>query len=153
MKETGMGTFSPSERVTPLWTSTQSDRLRQALNVVLSITQVVAICWTFLVNTNFSFDERAGYEPPVIPAGYTFTVWFVIYAGAFVYAVYQALPQQRTNPLLRRIGWWTSGAYGAATIWAILAGLNLSWLTVLFMFTLFATLLGAFIGCSRAQAP
>lgn len=133
--------------------STAPDRVRQGLNVLLSLTQVLAIGWAFAVNASFSFDVRADTEPPVIPAGYAFTVWFVIYAGAFAYAVYQVLPAQRDRPLLRRIGWWTAGAFGASTLWALSTGLGWTWLTVPLMFVLFATLLAAFVGWTQHTAP
>lgn len=39
------------------------------------------------------------------PAGFTFSIWGVIYLGVVAYTVYQALPSQRANPRLRAIGW------------------------------------------------
>lgn len=41
-----------------------------------------------------------------VPAGYVFAIWGVIYIGWIAFAVYQALPSQRENPRLQRIGWW-----------------------------------------------
>ena len=38
-----------------------------------------------------------------VPAGYVFAIWGVIYAGLIAYAVYQALPAQRTNLRLAAI--------------------------------------------------
>jgi hypothetical protein len=46
------------------------------------------------------------------PAGYAFAVWALIFALSLVYAVYGALRANRENPLLRRIGWYTAGAFG-----------------------------------------
>jgi hypothetical protein len=37
-----------------------------------------------------------------VPAGYVFSIWFLIYVGLLCYGVYQALPAQRENPRLRR---------------------------------------------------
>lgn len=39
------------------------------------------------------------------PANYAFSIWGVIYLLLLVYAVYQALPAQRTNPNARKIAW------------------------------------------------
>jgi hypothetical protein len=40
-----------------------------------------------------------------VPAGYVFSIWGLIYIGMVVFAVFQALPSQRGNPRLERIGY------------------------------------------------
>jgi len=40
-----------------------------------------------------------------VPAGYVFSIWGLIYLGLVAFAVYQALPGQRSNPRIRRIGY------------------------------------------------
>ena len=40
-----------------------------------------------------------------VPAGYVFSIWGLIYIGLVGYAIYQALPSQRRNPRLQRIGY------------------------------------------------
>ena len=40
-----------------------------------------------------------------VPANLTFSVWGVIYLGLAAFAVYQALPAQRENAVLLRVGW------------------------------------------------
>lgn len=39
------------------------------------------------------------------PAGFTFSIWGVIYTALIGFTIYQALPAQRNNWLLGRIGW------------------------------------------------
>lgn len=39
------------------------------------------------------------------PAGYVFSIWSIIYLGLIAYAIYQALPSQRTNSRLQQIAW------------------------------------------------
>ncbi|MDX1615812.1 MAG: hypothetical protein R3300_15975 [Candidatus Promineifilaceae bacterium] len=39
------------------------------------------------------------------PAGFTFSIWGVIYLSLTGFIVYQALPSQRGRPYVRRIGW------------------------------------------------
>lgn len=39
-----------------------------------------------------------------VPAGYVFSIWGVIYVGLLVFSCYQALPAQRENPHVARIG-------------------------------------------------
>lgn len=52
------------------------------------------------------------------PAGYVFSIWFVIYVGLIAFSVYQALPAQRENPALRAIAplYWLSSAANIAWI-------------------------------------
>ena len=40
-----------------------------------------------------------------VPAGYVFSIWGLIYLGLIAFTIYQALPTQRDNPRLVRIGW------------------------------------------------
>ena len=56
----------------------------------------------------------------VVPADYAFTVWGLIFALSLAYTVYQALPGQRQNPLLRRVGWFVAGAFAGNGLWQIL---------------------------------
>lgn len=54
------------------------------------------------------------------PAGYVFSIWGVIYLALIAFAVYQALPAQRNNPRLQKIGWWfvISNLFNSAWIFA-----------------------------------
>jgi len=48
-----------------------------------------------------------------VPAGYVFSIWGLIYLGLLAYSVYQALPAQRENAALQKIGYlyiWSSAA-------------------------------------------
>ncbi|MCJ7512078.1 MAG: hypothetical protein MUO23_03815 [Anaerolineales bacterium] len=40
-----------------------------------------------------------------VPAGYVFSIWGLIYMGLVAFAVFQALPSQRENPRLKRVGY------------------------------------------------
>lgn len=53
-----------------------------------------------------------------VPAGYVFAIWGVIYIGWIAFLVYQALPSQRDNARLQRIGW----------LYALSGVLNAGWL-------------------------
>ena len=52
------------------------------------------------------------------PAGYVFSIWGLIYLLLAVFVVYQALPSQKDNPRLERLGYW----------FAISCAFNVSWL-------------------------
>ncbi len=55
-----------------------------------------------------------------VPANLTFAIWGAIYLGLTAFAVYQALPAQRENPLLKRIAWPFVFSNLANTLWLIL---------------------------------
>jgi hypothetical protein len=42
------------------------------------------------------------------PVEYAFIIWFPVFMGWIAYAIYQAQPAQRENPLLKKIGWLTA---------------------------------------------
>lgn len=99
---------------------TQRDRLRQGLNLLLSIAQWAAAALIFSTALGDElFSNPASQDPLIVPAGYTFAIWAFIFPASVAYGVYQSLPQQRTNDLLRRIGWHTAFAFGCITLWSI----------------------------------
>ena len=63
------------------------------------------------------------------PDSPAFSIWSVIYVLMIAYAVWQALPSQRTRTRQRRAGWWV----------ALTAVLNGFWLLAAQFLTLFAT--------------
>ena len=52
-----------------------------------------------------------------VPAGYVFAIWGVIYLALIAYTIFQALPAQRANPTLRRIGWLYILSAAANSAW------------------------------------
>lgn len=96
------------------------DLLRQ---VVVALTFIGTVTTNALANTL----EINGYNTGQIsdmfvnfitPPGYVFSIWGVIYLSLAAFTVYQALPSQRANPYLRRIGW----------LFAVSNLLNASWI-------------------------
>lgn len=86
----------------------QNDKLRQFF-VVFSVVTMIVI--NYLSNarvfgglTNGDISNK--YHTLITPAGYAFAIWGIIFLGLLAFAVYQALPSQRTNPRFRAIGWW-----------------------------------------------
>jgi hypothetical protein len=56
------------------------------------------------INGQGTGDISDRFQVFFVPAGYVFSIWGLIYLGLIAYAVYQALPAQKTNPHLRAIG-------------------------------------------------
>lgn len=85
-----------------------NDKLRQFL-VVFSIVSLIVM--NYLSNTGLFGGQTNGdisnkYHTLITPAGYAFAIWGLIFLGLLAFAVYQALPGQRTNARFRAIGGW-----------------------------------------------
>src|SRR5690348_4007716 len=87
--------------------ATRADIVRQAINIVgLVITLVVNYLANALpIGGRTTAAVSDSFPVYFVPAGYVFAVWGVIYMALTAFVVYQALPGQRTNPALRRIGY------------------------------------------------
>ena len=76
-----------------------------------------------------------------VPAGYVFSIWGLIYIGLIAFAVFQALPAQRTNPRLQRVGYWFALSCLANIVWILLWHYNLFPASLLVMLVLLADLI------------
>jgi hypothetical protein len=98
--------------------SAKRDLARQAATVVGALFQVLA-------GAIVPIGAIAGETPSlVIPADYAFAIWGPIFLLCLAYATYQALPTNRDNPLLRRVGWFFAGAFLLNGLWEVLVPLR-----------------------------
>jgi hypothetical protein len=86
------------------------------------------------------------FETYFVPAGYVFSIWGLIYIGLIAFAIYQALPAQRENQRLARIGWWVVVGNLANAAWIFFWHYQIFALTVVAMVTLLVSLLFTYIG-------
>lgn len=91
-----------------------------------------------------------------VPAGYVFAIWGLIYLGLLGYTIYQALPAQRENPRLRRIGWLYVLSCIANIVWLFLWHYEIFEWTIVAMVALLLSLIAIYltlgIGYSRVSA-
>ncbi|MFD1142118.1 tryptophan-rich sensory protein [Larkinella insperata] len=84
----------------------KSDKTRQFLVVFIVISTIImnylSNALPFGGQTNAQVSNK--HFTDFTPAGFAFSIWGVIYLGLLGFAVYQALPSQRTNPRFRAIG-------------------------------------------------
>jgi hypothetical protein len=93
------------------------DLARQAANLVGALFQVGAPVLTSEAVGRVS-DENGTL---VVPADYAFSIWALIFLLCLAYAAYGApLPANRESPLLRRVGWFSAGAFLFNGLWEIL---------------------------------
>jgi hypothetical protein len=93
-----------------------ADVTRQAANVLGAVSQIAVAAWI-----GPAVGRVSGENPTlVVPGDYAFVIWTPIFALALIYAAYQALPSNRENPLLRRVGWFSALAYFSNAVWELL---------------------------------
>lgn len=104
-------------------------------SVQRSTAQRIAILLAVFVQIGASFLPELGLGQPIgnrsdglrtiiTPVGWAFAVWGPLFAGSAIFAVWQALPGQRNNTLLDRIGWWAVPALGMQGLWAAYTQFN-----------------------------
>ncbi|MEZ4729950.1 MAG: tryptophan-rich sensory protein [Caldilineaceae bacterium] len=123
--------------------ATGSDIVRQ---VVVIVAVAVTIFVNYLANALPINDRTTGeisdsFPVRFTPAGYVFSIWSVIYLGLIAYAIYQALPRQRTNPRLRAIFWPFLLSCIANSSWIFVWHYGLYPLSLLIMLVLLGSLI------------
>ncbi len=106
--------------------------LAQRLGIILAV--VVQIGAGFL--PRFGIGEFIGARSDAVrtlitPAGWAFAIWGPLFLLSIAFAVWQALPAQRNNALLARIGWPAAVALAAQGVWSTYTQLaNLTFVSV-----------------------
>lgn len=133
----------------------RKDVVRQWINVL-------ALVVTFAINSLAAILPLGGLTTGEIsdlfpvyftPADYVFRIWFLIYAALFGFIVYQALPAQRDNPRLRRVGYLFVLSGLANTVWLVLWHFQKFPLSLLAMIVLLLTLIVIYLrlGIGRSK--
>ncbi len=79
------------------------------------------------------------------PAGYTFSIWGIIYLALFGFIIYQALPAQRERPFQRQIGWLFVASSVFNITWLFSFHYEIYALSVVLMLGLLATLIAIYL--------
>lgn len=96
-----------------------TDGLQALSLLILAVAQILSAQLPFILGWTETVSSQArAVETPLTPAGYTFVIWGVIYLWSLVFAIWQILPRQRHNPVVRRAGWPIAGAFLANTLWS-----------------------------------
>lgn len=79
----------------------------------------------------FIGDRSDAVRTLITPAGWAFAIWGPLFLLSILYAVWQALPAQRSNALLGRIAWPATIALAAQGVWSTYTQLdNLTFVSV-----------------------
>jgi len=97
-----------------------SNLIRQIVNVVITIAVILVngLANALPLNGQTTGEISDRFDVYFVPAGYVFAIWGLIYLGLIAFTVYQALPSQRDNPRLKRIGY----------LYALSGVANIAWL-------------------------
>lgn len=122
------------------------DSVRQLFVVLASVVMITVNTLANLlpingINTATVSDMFKVY---FVPAGYVFSIWGLIYMLLIAFTVYQALPAQRENAALRKIGWWYVAGSVANTIWIFTWHYQIFALTIVFMLILLVSLIAIY---------
>jgi len=132
---------------------TRADIVRQTINVVALIVTLIVNYLANALPINGQTTAAISDRFPVffVPAGYVFAIWGVIYLALSAFAVYQALPSQRANPLLRRVGYLFAATCVVNSTWIFLWQYELFALTLVFMLGLLALLIAIYLRLGIGQ--
>jgi hypothetical protein len=119
------------------------DLLRQVVTVVAFIATVTVngMANALPLNGVRTGEISDRFEVLVIPAGYVFAIWGLIYLGQLAFTVFQALPSRRDDPLLRRLGYLPATAAVLNAGWIVLWHWEAFAATLIVMLGLLVTLL------------
>ena len=79
------------------------------------------------------------------PAGYTFSIWALIYTALLGFIVYQALPAQRDRRFVGRIGWLFAASSVFNVAWLFSWHYGVYALSIFFMLALLFTLIAIYL--------
>jgi hypothetical protein len=134
------------------------DKLRQ---ITIVFTTIITITINILANALPFNGMNTGtisdnFKVFFVPAGYVFSIWGIIYIALIAFMVYQALPAQRENPTLRKIGGWYLLGSLANSVWIFLWHYLQFNLTIIAMTMLLVSLIATYllldIGKSKPSA-
>lgn len=94
-------------------------------------------------------EVSARYPSLFTPAGYTFSIWGLIYTALIIFVIYQALPSQRDNRVLAAISPWFLLSCAGNAAWIFAWHFNGLWLSLALM----AVMLFALIRIYRLLEP
>jgi hypothetical protein len=119
------------------------DRRRQLATVVTFVITVVinALANALPINGQQTGAISDRFDVLVIPAGYVFSIWGLIYLLLAAFTLDQARPSRATDPTLRRLGWLPALTGVLNTTWLLLFQYELFVLTVPVMIALLITLI------------
>lgn len=85
--------------------------------------------------------QSASYQSPlIVPAGYAFAIWSIIYLGIIAFPIYQWFYRKEGHPIWQEINSWFAVNVILNGIWLVFASYNWLWLSVVTIIFMLVTL-------------
>ena len=114
------------------------------LTVLLALT-VNILASTLPLNGQNTGEISDRFQVYFVPAGYVFSIWFVIFVGWIAFSLYQLRPSQRENARLRRLGYLFAISNILNAAWLFSWHYNQFGLSVLLMLALLGLLIASYL--------
>lgn len=123
------------------------DTLRQIANLV---TVLIALMVNILASALPLNGQNTGeisdrFQVYFVPAGFIFAIWFFIFVGWLIFAVFQLLSAQKESPRLRRLGYAFAISNIANAAWLFAWHYNFFGMSVLIMLILLGLLVTSYL--------
>lgn len=113
--------------------------------LALAVTLIVNFLANYLpLGGRTTGEVSEAYPTLFTPAGFTFSIWGVIYAFLIAYAIYQYLPRNRDNKVFDRINRHFVVNCAANTLWIFAWHFELITLSLILMAVILASLIGIY---------
>lgn len=132
-----------------------NDKFRQIV-VVLSLIATLAVNALANIipfNGITTGEVSDSFKVFFVPAGYVFSIWSLIYLLLIGFSIYQALPAQRENPRLRKIGWLFAAANLINAAWMFAWHYFLLPLSLVLMLALLVVLIAIYLRLGIGRTP
>jgi len=138
-------------------TQTKNVTTLQVVNVVafLAVVIVNGLATTTLLNGRTTAEVSGFYPTLITPAGFTFSIWGIIYVLLLVFVVFQLLPRHRQDAFHRQISYLFALSSVFNIVWLFLWQYDYITVTVALMFALLASLVAIYLRLQigKSKAP
>ena len=123
------------------------DTVRQITNLitVLIALTVYILSSALPLNGQNTGEISDRFQVYFVPAGYVFAIWFIIFTGWIVFAIFQFRSDQKEGPRLRRLGYLFALSNITNAAWLFAWHYNYFGLSVLIMITLLGLLIASYL--------
>jgi hypothetical protein len=129
------------------------DGARAAAVLILALGQVVMAYWPEFRRWPDTIATRSAHQStPVVPVGWAFAVWGLIFFACAAFAIWHALPNNLGDPLLRVIGWLAVAVFTINIAWEYHVPLrDIDWTSVVLILLALVALLAILYLLERAE--
>ncbi|MEQ8654074.1 MAG: hypothetical protein RIC87_16535 [Kiloniellales bacterium] len=132
---------------------TPADRLRGIALLLAAVAQILAGYLPILLDWPVTISDRsAALRTPLVPAGYAFSIWGLLFAWLLALSAWQLLQPRFALLQLRRVGWWIAVLFTIAAVWELyVPWQTLDWVSAILLLAALGIALGVSFVLHRDQ--